>query len=43
MTCEKTKFNYLGNIFFNELGRKEFLITSAYVWQNEPNYRLSEY
>ena len=40
MSSEKTKFNYMGNIFFNKFERKEFLRTSAYMWQNEPNYKL---
>jgi len=43
MTGEKTKFNYMGNIFFNEFRRRRFLRAPAYVWQNEPNYKLSEY
>jgi len=43
MTGEKTKFNYMGNIFFNKFGRRKFLRTLAYVWQNEPNYKLSGY
>ena len=43
MISEKTKINYIGNIFFNKFESREFLRTSAYVWQNEPSYKLLGY